>query len=293
MLTYDLLPSDEYSAAELLSSIRWPDGMVCPHCGNAKHSHLRSRPRVFVCTRCQRHQSVTAGTPLTRCRVPLCKVFRAAWLLTRPRSISARRLHLVLDVAYETAWSLCHRLRSGPVVDDVRLDAFVSMSELRLTRRPPYRRPWDGPPLRLTLMWDSVGRFVALPGHPEPHAVRRALDQHSDAETAPVHRVPPMSVAQIYRYIFEDTHRAVSDRWMPLYAAAVACWERARRSGEDPLKAMLAATLARTTHPFRRLRPREAAEWPNLEDWRTDAPAEDHPPNEAISPLAVPSTSLT
>ncbi|MCB9697296.1 MAG: transposase [Alphaproteobacteria bacterium] len=166
MLTYDLLPSDEYSAAELLSSIRWPDGMVCPHCGNAKHSHLRSRPRVFVCTRCQRHQSVTAGTPLTRCRVPLCKVFRAAWLLTRRRSISARRLHLVLDVAYETAWSLCHRLRSGPVVDDVRLDAFVSMSELRLTRRPPYRRPWDGPPLRLTLMWDSVGRFVALPVTP-------------------------------------------------------------------------------------------------------------------------------
>ena len=169
------------------------------------------------------------------------------------------------------------------VLREAGLDAFVSMSELRLRRRPPNRRPWDGPPLRLTLMWDRAGCVVALPGHPEPHAVRRALDRHGGAETVPVHRRPPRSLMHAFQHVFESTHRAVSDRWMPLYAAAVACWERARRSGEDPLTSMLAATVARTTHPFRQIRPREAAEWPNLEDWRTDAPAEDHPPSQAIS----------
>ncbi|MCB9688338.1 MAG: transposase [Alphaproteobacteria bacterium] len=269
MITYESLPDDEYEAANLLAEIRWPGGGCCPRCGNGKFSHLRTRPRVFVCTRCQLHRSVTAGTPLARCHVPLCKVLRAAWLLARPRSISARKLGFKLRMAYETAWSLCHRLRVGQVFCDLDLGELVSLATINLRRRPPPRQPWIHNPLNVTLLVDDKALLVPLPGRVGPHEARRFIDRHSAAERVPVAAGVRFWVVEPFFWVFAGTHRHVSDRFMPLYAAAVAAWERARRTQEDPVRDTLAATLRSTLHPFARVRPRQAAEFQDLRDWRS------------------------
>ncbi|MCA9490228.1 MAG: transposase [Myxococcales bacterium] len=271
MITFESLPNDEYEAATLLADIRWPGGECCPRCGNCKFSHLRSRPRVFVCTRCQLHRSVTAGTPLARCHVPLCKVLRAAWLLARPRSISARKLAVGINVAYETAWSLCHRLRIGSVFCDLDLGELVSLTTIHLRRRPPPRRPWLHNPLILSLLVDERIRSIPLPGGLGPHEARRFVDRHSTAERVPVATSVRFWVVKPFHVVFGKTHRHVSDRFMPLYAAAVAAWERARRDGADAFARTLEATLQCAIHPFAKVRPRQAAEAFDLRDWRSTA----------------------
>src|SRR5262249_36517577 len=106
-------PKDEYSAAELLFYLRFGGDWTCA-CGHRRCTHLRTRPRLFECNACGRTISVTAGTSLHGCRVPLMKVAEAARLLSIPDgSISARSLARRLGVCVETAWSLAHRLRIG------------------------------------------------------------------------------------------------------------------------------------------------------------------------------------
>lgn len=269
MITFESLPDDEYEAAELLADIRWPGEAACPRCGNCKFSHLRTRPRVFVCTRCQLHRSVTAKTPLARCHVPLCKVLRAAWLLARPRSISARKLAVRIDVSYETAWSLCHRLRAGHVYCDLDLGELVSMTTINLRRRPPPLRPWTHNPLHVTLLVDEKARPVPLAGRVGPHEARRFVDRHSCAERVPVASSVRFWVVEPFYQVCGQTHRHVSDRFLPLYASAIGAWERTRRGGDDPFRGTLGSTLRCSVHPFARVRPRQAAEFLDLRDWRT------------------------
>ncbi|MCB9686835.1 MAG: transposase [Alphaproteobacteria bacterium] len=268
MTTDDTLPKTEMEAAAALIALRWPDGWNCPDCGNSKFSHLTTRPRVLACTRCNHRQSVTANTPLERCRLPLVKVFKAARLLTRKQSISARKLAEAIGVCTETAWSLGHRLRAGHVAESLQLGPQVQMGTVIGKRRPPFGKKKDMPFLAITILWDQQERMVALPGRPDSQGARRFIDRHSSAEIPFFPERVPLWLMMPVKDIIDRVHRSVSDRWLPFYAGAAVAWVRAARSGTQAMEAMLGATLARTTHPFRRLRPRPVAEWPNYKDWR-------------------------
>ena len=77
--------TDETKAREWLEARVWPNGPVCPHCGNADHAKLKAlqgkahRPGLYQCADC-REQSILsgqAGDPLwedawvmLRCGVP-------------------------------------------------------------------------------------------------------------------------------------------------------------------------------------------------------------------------------
>src|SRR6516162_1436139 len=59
---------DEESCAAFLFKQRWPDGFVCPGCGERRVVGLKSRPRLHECLDCGRQTSVTAGTTMHRSR---------------------------------------------------------------------------------------------------------------------------------------------------------------------------------------------------------------------------------
>ena len=59
---------DEASCAAFLFERRWPDGFVCPACGNARAAALRSRAYTYECYGCGRQTSITAGTAMHRTR---------------------------------------------------------------------------------------------------------------------------------------------------------------------------------------------------------------------------------
>src|SRR5947209_8101 len=116
---------------ERLAELRWPDGFVCSGCGGRAAWRLRARPRVHECGTCHRQESVTAGTVFHRTRTDLSKWFVAAYLMGRDkRGVSAKFLQRELGVAYQTAWTMAHKLRHGLSEDPARpLRGFLEADE--------------------------------------------------------------------------------------------------------------------------------------------------------------------
>ena len=83
---------DEASCAAFLFDRRWPDGFICPVCGNGRAAALKSRAYTYECSDCARQTSITAGTALHRTKLPLTVWFWAAHLMsTHSNGMSARQ----------------------------------------------------------------------------------------------------------------------------------------------------------------------------------------------------------
>lgn len=104
--------STEETCREHLTNLRWPDGFICPCCGNT-HAHQLSNGR-YQCSKCRRQTSVTAGTFMHRSHVSLRKWFLAFYFVTQDkRGISATQLSYLIGVTYKTAWFMLHRIRKA------------------------------------------------------------------------------------------------------------------------------------------------------------------------------------
>ncbi len=110
---------DEASCAAFLFERRWPDGFVCPVCGNGRAAVLKSRAHTYECLDCSRQTSITAGTAMHRTKLPLTVWFWAAHLMsTHSNGMSARQLADQLGLTYRTTWLLTQKLRRSMVDPD-------------------------------------------------------------------------------------------------------------------------------------------------------------------------------
>lgn len=108
--------SSEKACLDYLAESRWPEGFACPRCG-FREAYVIEKRRLFQCAACRRQTSAIAGTVMHRTRTPLPVWFWAARLMTTlTPGISALQLQRQLGLAsYQTAWTLCHKLRAGTV----------------------------------------------------------------------------------------------------------------------------------------------------------------------------------
>lgn len=104
---------DEPTCIEFLRKLRWPNGFVCPRCGERESVTIQTR-RLEQCRSCRYQASITAGTVLHRTRKPLRLWFLAMFLIGRHKTgISALQLQKDLGLgSYKTAWAWLHKLRS-------------------------------------------------------------------------------------------------------------------------------------------------------------------------------------
>lgn len=105
---------NEEAARKALEALLWPDGPVCPHCGVIGHAYATSRPGVFRCAEkeCRKDFSVTMKTVMERSHIKLHKWLQAFHLMcSSKKGVSAHQLHRTLDITYEAAWFLAHRIR--------------------------------------------------------------------------------------------------------------------------------------------------------------------------------------
>ena len=165
----------EERCIEHLAQLRWPGGFVCASCGGREAWRLKARPRVYECAACHRQESVTAGTVLHRTRTDLPKWFLAAYLMGRDkRGVSAKFLQRELAVAYQTAWTMAHKLRHGLSEDPARpLRGFLEADETFIGGRGD-----PGSPGRSTKNPDKSLVVAAVEKVPAPkqkrgHAVKR------------------------------------------------------------------------------------------------------------------------
>src|SRR5271169_1035115 len=106
----------EAACQKYLAECRWPDGFICPRCGNQSSYQIVKAQR-WQCTHCRYQVSLTAGTILHNTKTPLTVWFWAAYLMTTDkRGISALLLQRQLGLRrYETAWMMLHKFRRAMV----------------------------------------------------------------------------------------------------------------------------------------------------------------------------------
>lgn len=110
--------NDEDAAREHLESIRWPNGPVCPFCG--EHERVGALggksmgPGWFNCTSCRQKFTVRVGTIYERSKIKLHKWVLATHLMaSSKKGISAHQLHRMLGITYKSAWFMAHRIRES------------------------------------------------------------------------------------------------------------------------------------------------------------------------------------
>jgi transposase-like protein len=111
--------SNEDAAREFIEKLRWPEGPVCPHCGEIDNAYKlepkpgsKTRKGLWKCAGCREQFTVTVGTIFEDSHIPLHKWLLAYHLLcASKKGMSAHQLHRMLKVTYRSAWFMAHRIR--------------------------------------------------------------------------------------------------------------------------------------------------------------------------------------
>ncbi len=126
----------EDACRDYLFKLRWPDGFICPVCGCREYYHITTRHK-YACKSCRYQASVTAGTVMDRSHLSLRTWIWAIYLVSRDkRGYSAMQLSRVLNLPYNTAWFLLHRIRNAMAERDNRylLKGIVELDDTYLGR---------------------------------------------------------------------------------------------------------------------------------------------------------------
>jgi hypothetical protein len=132
----DLFPDEDACRAYLVAR-RWPEGVYCPRCGNPGVYDLPSRKWHWQCSQCAPGGSTgyrfshIAGTIFENTNKPLRDWFRVVHLIvTSKKGISALQVKRFMGFgSYETAWSMCHKIRAAMITDIGKLGGIVEVDE--------------------------------------------------------------------------------------------------------------------------------------------------------------------
>src|SRR6202047_2037374 len=111
--------TNEDKAREFLEASRWPDGAICPFCGQQDTAHplggKSMGPGWFFCSGCRDKFTVRTGTVMERSHIPLNKWLMATHLImASKKGMSALQLQRMLGLgSYRAAWFMCHRIREA------------------------------------------------------------------------------------------------------------------------------------------------------------------------------------
>ena len=132
-ITKNPIFTDEAAARAHLEKLRWPQGVLCVHCGafgdsisavrktgKPRKPKAEGKPRKaarvgrYYCKECEGTFTVTVGTVMEDSHIPLNKwLFGFYLMLSSKKGISAHQLHRTLGVTYKTAWFMAHRIREA------------------------------------------------------------------------------------------------------------------------------------------------------------------------------------
>ena len=125
---FERFPNQE-AARSYMEAQRWPGGVTCPHCQEAKRIKQR-KGGYYRCNACLEDFTVRTGTVMERSHIPLQKWLYAMYMLvTSRKGISSVELHTKLKITQKSAWFMLHRLREACRDKDSPLSGIVEIDE--------------------------------------------------------------------------------------------------------------------------------------------------------------------
>jgi transposase-like protein len=117
--------SDEAKAFQMVESLVWPEGPVCPHCDNPNKKQIYDLSSVRVglkkCGACRKQFTVRVGTIFEDSHIPLGKWLIAIHMMcSSKKGVSAAQLQRQLGLSYKSAWFMCHRVRLAMTLPPMR-----------------------------------------------------------------------------------------------------------------------------------------------------------------------------
>ncbi len=109
---------DEEAAYAWVEARIWPEGPVCPHCGEkeriSKMQGKATRIGLYKCYACRKQFNVKVGTIFESSHVQMHIWLQAFYLIAgSKKGISSNQLHRTLGVTLKTAWFMSHRIREA------------------------------------------------------------------------------------------------------------------------------------------------------------------------------------
>lgn len=103
--------SDEQVCIDTIAALRWPNGPICPKCGDKEHYYLSTQKR-WKCKKCAKQFSVKVGTIFEDSPISLDKWLTALWMLVNCKNgISSYEIARDFGITQKSAWFVLHRLR--------------------------------------------------------------------------------------------------------------------------------------------------------------------------------------
>jgi transposase-like protein len=147
---------NEDAAFAYVEANLWPEGPVCPHCGNCDEKAIgrltgkSSRPGLRKCYACRKTFTVRIDSIFEDSHFPLHLWLQAIQLITASKKgFSTRQLQRTFNCSMKTAWHLGHRIRFmmapggdlGPMGGEGKT---VEIDDMELGKSPKTRRRPDG-----------------------------------------------------------------------------------------------------------------------------------------------------
>jgi transposase-like protein len=165
--------SDDERCRAYLARLRWPKGVECPRCQSKKLLEMPDREK-YECRDCSYQFTVTSGTIFHDTHLSLSKWFLAIYLMTESKKgMSALQIKRTLDIAYQTAWHLCHRIRAA--MREINADLLRGIVEVDET--------YVGGKVRGMGRGYKGNKAIAIGAVQRKGKIRLQVIQHADKET--------------------------------------------------------------------------------------------------------------
>jgi transposase-like protein len=222
---------NEQAAFDYVEAQLWPNGPVCPHCGNADASKIgrlqgkTTRPGLRKCYACRKPFTVRIGSIFEDSHLPLRLWLQAIHLLcSSKKGISTRQLQRTLQCSMKTAWHLGHRIRhamaplpsAGPLGGSgktVEADE-TELARSRKTKRPAgFRRRLHNPIVMSLVERGGDIRSTTLDHRSAMAVVRRGVHKDSRlvTDSAAHYKFPPVASHEFvdhskFEWVRDDVH---------------------------------------------------------------------------------------
>jgi hypothetical protein len=126
---------DDEACLKYLVARRWPLGVQCPRCGNDDLYDASSyKPFHWQCRECAPDGyrfSCLTGTIFENTKKPLRDWYRVAhFMLASKKGMSALQIQRMMGFgSYETAHSMCHKIRAALIAPEQKLGGIVEVDE--------------------------------------------------------------------------------------------------------------------------------------------------------------------